>query len=126
MGKTPLQKEIAIKEGMKESSLRPPKDNFLHPKHRTQLKILWGCKRFSEDVSNLLSGRNVLQSQKAIMNKMPDEVHVKLNVLGSLMLNWVVINVSSTLIVTPKKGGTIRRKSKLFHQMSKPQNLLTS
>ena len=41
---------------------------------------------FSEDVSNLLSDRNVLQAQKAIMNKMPDEVHVKLNVLGPWML----------------------------------------
>ena len=76
MGKTLLQKEIAIKEGRKDSSLRPPNDNFLHPKHRTQLKIPQGCKRFSEDVSNLLSGSNVLQAQRAIVNKMPNEVHV--------------------------------------------------
>ena len=89
MAKTLLQKEIVINEGRKDSSVRPPKDNFLHPKHRTQLKIPQGCKRFSEDVSNLLSSRNVLQAQKAIMNKMPDEVHVKLNVLGPLMLNRV-------------------------------------
>ena len=51
MGKTLFQKEITTKEGRKDSSLRPPKDNFLHPKHRMQLKILQGCKRFSEDVS---------------------------------------------------------------------------
>ena len=66
--------------------MRPPKDNFLHRKHRMQLKILQGCKRSSEDVSNMLSGRNVLQAQRAIMNKMSDEMHVKLNVLGLLML----------------------------------------
>ena len=83
MGKTLLQKEIAIKEGRKDSSMRPPKDNFLHPKHIMQLKILRGCKRFSEDVCNLLSSRNVLQAQGTILNEMPDEVHVNLNVWSS-------------------------------------------
>jgi len=39
------KKEI---KGGKDSSLRPPKDNFLHPKHRRQLKIPKRCKRFSE------------------------------------------------------------------------------
>ena len=89
VGKILLQKEIEEKEGRKDSSLRPLKDNFLHPKHRTQLKILWGCKRFSEDFYILLSSRNVLQDQDTILNEMPDEVHVKLNVLGLLMLNRV-------------------------------------
>ena len=89
MGKPPLQKEIEIKEGRKDSTLRPLEDNFLHLKHRMQLKIPRRCKRFCEDVSNLISDKNVLQAQKAIMNKMPNEVHVKLNVLGPLMLNWV-------------------------------------
>ena len=37
-----------------------------------------------------------------------------------MMLNWVVRNVCRTLIVTPKKGGTIRRKSKLCYQLSMP------
>ena len=90
MRKTLLQKEIAVKEGRKDSSLRSPKDNFLHPKHRMQLKIPQECTRFSEDVYNLLSNENVLQAQSIILNEMPDEVHVKLNVLGLLMLNWVV------------------------------------
>ena len=80
MGKTLLQKEIAIKEaineGRKDSSLRPLEDNFLHPKHRTQLKIPQRCQRFSKDVGNLLSSRNIVQAQRAIMNKILDEVHV--------------------------------------------------
>ena len=38
MGKTLLQKEIAVKR-RKDSPLRPPKENFLHPKNRIEMKI---------------------------------------------------------------------------------------
>ena len=93
-------------EGRK-ASLRPPKDNFLHPKHRSQLKIMRRCQRFSEDVCNLLLYRNVLQDERTILNQLPDEVHVDFNVLCLLMLHWVARNVNGTLIVTPKNSGTI-------------------
>ena len=66
---------------------KTPQGQLPSPKHRMQLKILWGCKRISEDVYNLLDSGNILQAKRAILNQMLDEVHTKLNVLGLLILN---------------------------------------
>ena len=36
----------------------------------------------------------------AIMHKLSDVVHMDLNVLGSLSLNWIIANSNGALIIT--------------------------
>ena len=36
----------------------------------------------------------------AIMNKLSDVVHMDLNVFGSMSLNWIIIDLNGTLIIT--------------------------
>ena len=80
-GKTLPQKEVStnmlkkMKKG-RNASTRPPKDKFCNPKHRPQLKIVWQCKRFGEDVRNLRVSRNILQRDNTILNQLTDEVHM--------------------------------------------------
>jgi hypothetical protein len=47
------------------------------------------------------------------MNELSDEVHVYLDVLVVLMLNWVFGEINGTLIVAPKSGWMIVLESKL-------------
>ena len=47
------------------------------------------------------------------MNELSDEVHVYLDVLVALMLNWFFDNIYGTLIVTPKAGRMLVLESKL-------------
>jgi hypothetical protein len=47
------------------------------------------------------------------MNELYDEVHVYLNVLVALMLNWVFGEIDGTLIVAPKAGRMLFLESKL-------------
>ena len=36
----------------------------------------------------------------AIMHKLPDVVHMDLNVVGSMFLNWIIVDSNGTLIIT--------------------------
>ena len=36
----------------------------------------------------------------AIMHKLPDVVHVNLNVSGSMLLNWILVDSNGTLVIT--------------------------
>ena len=36
----------------------------------------------------------------AIMHKLSDVVHVNLNVSGSLLLNWILVDSNGTLVIT--------------------------
>ena len=36
----------------------------------------------------------------AIMDKLSDVVHVNLNVSGSLLLNWIFVDLNGTLFIT--------------------------
>jgi hypothetical protein len=47
------------------------------------------------------------------MNELSDEVHVYLDVLAMLMLNWVFGELDGTLIVAPKAGRMLLLESKL-------------
>jgi hypothetical protein len=66
-----------------------------------------GCQSFIEDVNNLLFNRQVLQAKNTDMDELLNEVHVNLNVLCPLILNWVVGDVNDTLIITQKSSGMI-------------------
>ena len=35
----------------------------------------------------------------AIMHKLSDVVHMDLNVFGSLLMNWIIIDLNGTLII---------------------------
>jgi hypothetical protein len=48
-----------------------------------------------------------------ITNEISDEVHVYLNVVFALMLNWVFRNLDGTLIVPPKAGRMLLLESKI-------------
>ena len=47
------------------------------------------------------------------MNEISDEVHVYLDVLDALILNWVFGKLDATLIVTPKAGRMLVLESKI-------------
>jgi hypothetical protein len=47
------------------------------------------------------------------MNELPDEVHVYLDVLDALMLNWVFGELDGTLIVARKDDRMLLLESKL-------------
>jgi hypothetical protein len=47
------------------------------------------------------------------MNALSDEVHVYLDVLSLMMLNWVFGEIDGTLIVMPKVAQMLLLKSKL-------------
>jgi hypothetical protein len=47
------------------------------------------------------------------MNDLSDEVHVYLDVVFALMLNWVFGELDGTLIVSPKAGQMLLLESKL-------------
>jgi hypothetical protein len=47
------------------------------------------------------------------MNEIFDEVHVYLDVIFVLMLNWVFGELDGTLIVAPKAGRMLLLKSKI-------------
>ena len=36
----------------------------------------------------------------AIMHKLPDVVHMDLNMFGSLSLNWIIADLNGTMIIT--------------------------
>ena len=36
----------------------------------------------------------------AIMHKLPEVMHVNLNVSGSLLLNWIFVDLNGTLFIT--------------------------
>ena len=36
----------------------------------------------------------------AIMHKLSDVVHVNINVSGSLLLNWILVDLNGTLVIT--------------------------
>ena len=112
-------KHVEKHEG-RNASIRPPKDKFPNPKHGPQLKIVWRCKRFGEDVCNLCISKNVLQRDNTILNQLTDEVHMQLNMFGALILHQVARNMNGTLIIAPQNSGTIKRKTKLSHQLPKP------
>ena len=57
-------------------------------------------KRFGEQVSLLIIGVNKLKSENTIFDKLPNEVMSNLYVFGSRMLNWILIDVDGTGIVT--------------------------
>jgi hypothetical protein len=47
------------------------------------------------------------------MNELYDEVHVYLDVLVALMLNWLFGKLDGTLIFTPKAGRILLLESKI-------------
>ena len=49
-----------------------------------------------------------------------DEVQVNLDMLGSLMLDWVSGEVDSTDVVAIDQGGTAERTAKLLQKLSQP------
>jgi hypothetical protein len=61
----------------------------------------------------LIFSREKENFNKLIMNKLSDEVHVYLDVLAALMLNWVFGELDGTLIVAPKAGRMLLLESKL-------------
>jgi hypothetical protein len=71
--------------------------------------------RFSEDVCNLVFGRQILQADNTILDELWNEVHVNLNVFFPFMLQWVAINVYGTLIITPNNSRMIVLNAKLCH-----------
>ena len=97
----------------KTSSINTPKDNFSHPKQISQLKEARRCKGFREDVGNLLLSRKIIQAENPILNMLSNEVHVNLNMLGSLMLNRIARNMNGTLVITEEYKRSILGKTKL-------------
>ena len=55
---------------------------------------------FGENVCNFLICGVILENNCSIVHKFSDVVHVDLDVLGSLSLNWIFRDLESTLIVT--------------------------
>ena len=56
-------------------------------------------------------------------NPLPDEVEINLNMLGSLMLNWVGGHVDRTDVITVDKYGAAKRSVKLVKKLTEPGSL---
>ena len=61
----------------------------LHPVTISQESKLLLSESLGEDVSNLLGTRTVLKIDDPIMNEFSNEVHVDLDVFGTLPLHWI-------------------------------------
>jgi hypothetical protein len=51
------------------------------------------------------------------------KVHIDLNVLCTLVLNWIAGQVDGTDVVTEHHGGTADRRVKLLEELAKPGHL---
>jgi hypothetical protein len=102
------------KEGKPRGNKTPPQ-NTMHQKKKRQLlgncvlhyktipqslKILLS-ERIGEYVGSLFKGRTKLQINDPIMYQISNEMHVDLNVFGSLSLYWIFAKFQCTLIITP-------------------------
>ena len=63
--------------------------SVLHPEMISQESKLLLSESLGEDVSNLLRTRIVLKIDDPIMNEFSNEVHVDLDVFGTLPLHWI-------------------------------------
>jgi hypothetical protein len=54
---------------------------------------------------------------------MSDEIHVDLNVFGSLSLYWISTKFQCTLIITPYDSWTVKLDTKLGKEVLKPKCL---
>ena len=59
-------------------------------------------------------------------NSLPDEVKIDLNVLGSLMLNWVEGHVDGTDVVAVHQCGAAERSMQLQKKLAQPGGLSNS
>jgi hypothetical protein len=73
-----------------------------------------GRKALGEDVGVLGYCRNMKYPYVAEGDPVPNKVEINLNVLRSLMLNWVGGEINSTNVVTVDQCGTARRVVKLY------------
>jgi hypothetical protein len=56
-------------------------------------------------------------------DSLSDEVQINLNMLGSLMLNWVGGEVDNTDVITIDHSGAAKRMVKLLQKLSQPASL---
>ena len=61
----------------------------------------------------MISCLNVLNVDDTIMNKLPYDVHMDLNVLRLLMLNWIYENRDSAHVITVDNGRPPKVDAKL-------------
>ena len=73
---------------------------------------VFSVKVFGENVGSLLSGWAILQWSHPVMHKSPDVVHMDLNMLFPLPLNWISRYFYITFIVHPNVGRRINCDTK--------------
>ena len=55
---------------------------------------------FGEDISNLLRSRTIVKVDDMTMDELPHVVHVDLYVFDPLLMNQILWDLNSTLVVT--------------------------
>ena len=61
----------------------------MNSKHGLKFGKLRFCESLCKDIDYLIIGWTILHFKNTIMNKLFDEVYMKLNVFHTLMLNWI-------------------------------------
>jgi hypothetical protein len=59
------------------------------------------------------------------MDELLDEVHLYFNVFVVSMLNWIIVKLNGTMIVTLEGGRMLLLESKILKDLSKTQGFLT-
>lgn len=71
-----------------------------HSKFGIQLLKLYSCKSSCKDISHLLMSWYTIQNQDPFFNFFLDKVSIKFHVLGPVVMNKVLNNVHSCLVVS--------------------------
>lgn len=88
-GKTQWEENPPSKYNAKVEKRQLLGSRVLHPETISQESKLLLSESLGEDVSNLLGTRTVLKIDDPIMNEFSNEVHVDLDVFGTLPLHWI-------------------------------------
>ena len=78
------------------------------------------CKGFGEDVNNLLHGWTILEINDLPMNQVLHVVHMNFNVLGPLLVNHILRDLDSALIITKDDSSLTILNTKLSENMLQP------
>ena len=124
------------KEGKPHGNKNPPQKTMhqkkkrqllgncvLHSKTIPQSLKLQLSEGLGEDIDSLFRGRTKLQINDHVMYQISDEMHVDINVFGSLPLYWISLKSQCTLIVTPYDSWTVKLDTKLGKEVLKSKCL---
>ena len=67
-----------------------------------------------EDISHLNLCGDIVKRDNPVTNRVACEVSINTNVLGQLMLDRIGNNLKSTSAITVKRGGRVKRDTKVL------------